>query len=65
MSIRRQPVRVETRSTRLHRRTPIWKRLWAVFASSVLGIVTGAVLAIVIAAGVAWTVITLTTMLRQ
>jgi hypothetical protein len=37
----------------------------AVLGSSVIGLVVGAVLATVIAFGVAWTVITLTTMLRQ
>jgi hypothetical protein len=58
-------VRVETTSTTLHRRTPIWRRIWAVVASGVLGVVTGAVLATVIAAGIAWTVITLSDMLRQ
>jgi hypothetical protein len=64
-SARRRPVRVETVSTTLHRRPPVWRRVWAVFASGVIGVVTGAVLATVIAAGVAWTVVTLTDMLRQ
>ena len=49
----------------IHRGTPWWRRIVAVFGSSVIAVVIGAVLATVVAVGVAWTVITLTTMLRQ
>ena len=49
----------------LHRGTPWWRRLIAVLGSSVIGVVMGAVIATVAAFGVAWSVITLTTMLRQ
>jgi len=49
----------------LHHGTRWWRRVIALFGSSVIGAVMGAVLATVAAAGVAWTVITLTTMLRR
>ena len=51
--------------TLLDRGTPWWRRLIAVIGSSVIGVVIGAALATVIAFGVAWSVIRLTTMLRQ
>ena len=39
--------------------------MWAVFASSVIAVVTGAVLATFIAAGIGYSVVTLTDMLRR
>lgn len=54
-----------TAPTRLHRRTPIWRKLWAIVASGTIGVVLGAVLATVVSAGLAWTVVTLTHMLRR
>ena len=39
--------------------------MFAVFASGVLGVVSGMVVATVVAAGVAWTVVTLSAMLRR
>lgn len=56
---------VTTAPTRLHRRTPIWRKLWAIIASGTIGVVLGAVLATVVSAGLAWTVVTLTHMLRR
>ncbi len=54
-----------TAPTRLHRRTPIWRRLWAIVASGAIGVVMGAVIAIVVSAALGWTVVTLTDMLRR
>jgi hypothetical protein len=46
-------------------RTRWWKRLWSVLAGSVLAIWVGAVAATAIGFGVAWMVITLTSMLKK
>lgn len=56
---------VEPVTTTLHHGTAWWRRIWAVAASSLIGVVMGAVLATMIAGGVAWTVITLTRLLRN
>ncbi|MEQ1874828.1 MAG: hypothetical protein ABL953_14020 [Ilumatobacteraceae bacterium] len=45
--------------------TPLWRRVWAIAASSGLAICVAAVTATVIAFGGAWIVITLTDMLKQ
>ncbi len=50
-------------AVRPSRRTPLWRRIWAVVATSTLTAVTGAVLAIALSAAVAYVVITLTDML--
>jgi hypothetical protein len=50
---------------RIAHRTPLWRKLWAIVASGGLAVVTGAVLAIVLSFGVAWTVTTLTDMLGR
>lgn len=60
---RRVPVEVEPIAVRPYRRTPLWRRIWAVVAASTLTAVTGAVLAIALSAAVAYVVITLTDML--
>ncbi len=52
-------------AVRPHHRTPLWRKLWALVAGSTLAIATGAVLATLTAFAVAWTVITLTSMLRS
>jgi hypothetical protein len=49
----------------IHRGTPWWRRTVAVFGSSVIAVVMGAVLATIVAVGIAYSVITLTTMLRK
>jgi hypothetical protein len=51
--------------TRIHRRTPIWRKLWALVAGSALAVMTGAVLATLISFGVAYSVYTLTQMLKS
>lgn len=61
----RPPIEVVEVATEAHRRTPVWRKVWAVFASSVIAVVTGAVLATFIAAGIAYSVVTLTDMLRR
>lgn len=60
---RRAPIEVEPIAVRPYRRTPLWRRIWAVVATSTLTAVTGAVLAIALSAAVAYVVITLTDML--
>lgn len=49
----------------LHLRTALWRRVWAVIASSTIAVVSGAVIATLVAGGLAYTVITLTTRLRR
>jgi hypothetical protein len=61
----RSPVIVAESPTALHRRTALWRRLWVLVAGSTIAIVTGAVIATLVSAGIAYTVITLTTMLRR
>jgi hypothetical protein len=60
---RRLPVEVEPVAVRPYRRTPVWRRIWALIAASTLTAITGAVLAIVLAAAVTYVVITLTELL--
>ncbi|MGB8859340.1 MAG: hypothetical protein WCC60_08790 [Ilumatobacteraceae bacterium] len=54
----------EVRAT-LARRSPWWRRLWSLLASSVLAVWVGAVMATIIGFGTAWLVITLTDMLKR
>lgn len=61
----RPGVPVHTTASTPYRGAPLWRRLWAVVAASTLAMVTGAVIAIVLAAGIAYTVVTLTDMLRR
>jgi hypothetical protein len=61
----RTPIIVEEAPTKLHRRTALWRRVWAIVASGVIAVVTGVVIATLVSAGIAFTVITLTTMLRR
>ena len=61
----RPAVEVQTTPSTAYRGTPLWRRIWAVFAASTLAAVTGTILAILIAAGLAYTVVTLTDMLRR
>lgn len=49
----------------LHRPTPWWRKVWALIASSGIAIVTGALIATILAFAIAWSVTTLTDMLRQ
>jgi hypothetical protein len=48
-----------------YRGAPLWRRIWAVFAASTLAMITGAIITILVAAGIAYTVVTLTDMLRR
>lgn len=61
----RPGVPVEPVPTTPYRGTPLWRRVWAVLAASTLAMVTGTIVAILVAAGLAYTVITLTDMLRR
>ncbi|MEX0848551.1 MAG: hypothetical protein WD023_12300 [Ilumatobacteraceae bacterium] len=60
-----RPVPVAETHTRMHRRTPVWRKVWAILAGSTLAIVLGAVLATLISFGVAYSVYTLTQMLKS
>jgi ABC-type Fe3+ transport system permease subunit len=48
-----------------HHGTPLWRRIWAVVASTVLAVVSGALIATVVAVGLAFAVVTLTDMLKR
>lgn len=50
-------------AVRSYRRTPIWRRIWALVAASTLTAVTGAVVAIMVSAALAYVVITLSDLL--
>lgn len=49
----------------LYRRPNVLRRIWAIVASSGLAVIIGAVLAIVVAFGLAYAVVTLTDLLKQ
>lgn len=49
----------------MHRRVPVWRKVWAVGASAGLAVWVGAITATVLGFGVAWLVITLTGMLKR
>ncbi len=61
----RPAVELSETEAELHRRSGLWRRLWAVAASGGLAVVIGAVLATLVSFGVAYTVIRLTDMLRR
>jgi ABC-type nitrate/sulfonate/bicarbonate transport system permease component len=65
--LRRQwePVPIAEATTSLYKRPGPLRRVWAAAASSAIAIVLGAVLAIVIAFGTGFAVITLTDLLKQ
>jgi len=48
-----------------YRRTPIWRRLWALSATSFLTVLTGAIIAIVSAFAISWAVTTLSSLLKS
>ncbi len=56
---------MHTTTSTPYRGTPLWRRIWAVLAASTLAMITGAIIAILLAAGIAYTVVTLTDMLRR
>ena len=59
------PIGVAETPAPLYRRPNVVRRVWAVVAGSGLALVIGAVLAIIIAFGVSYAVITLTDLLKQ
>jgi hypothetical protein len=61
----RPPIHVAETPVPLQRRPSLWRKIWAMSASGGLAVVTGAVIATVVSAGIAYTVITLTDMLRK
>jgi len=54
----------ETRAT-LHRRPQWWRKIWALVAGSTMAVLTGMIVATVIAFGASWVVITLSHMLKK
>jgi hypothetical protein len=60
-----QPVPLTEVPGQVHRRTPIWRTAWSISALTVLAVAVAAVLATLLAFGLAWSVITLTDMLRS
>jgi hypothetical protein len=49
----------------LHRRTPWWRKVWALGATSTMAVLTGMIAATLIGFGASWLVITLSNMLRK
>jgi hypothetical protein len=49
----------------LHRRTPLWRKVWALFAGSTMAVVTGVIAATLIGFGASWIVITLSHTLKK
>lgn len=67
-SVLRRPrpsINVAETTTTLDRRAGVIRRVWAIVASSGLAIVIGAVIAVVVAFGAGYLVITLTDLLKQ
>ena len=60
-----EPIGVAETTVPLYRRPNVLRRAWAIVASSGIALVLGAVLAILIAFGVSYAVITLTDLLKQ
>ena len=60
-----EPVPIAETTTTLYKRPGLVRRLWSALAGSALAIVIGAVLAIVLAFGTGYLVITLTDLLKQ
>jgi len=48
-----------------YRRTAIWRRVWAISGTGFLTVLTGAIIAIVTAFAVSWTVTTLSSLLKH
>ena len=61
----REPIGIAETTTTLDRRSGPLRRVWAIAASSGIAVVIGAVLAIVVAFGTGYLVITLTDLLKQ
>ena len=59
------PIGIGETTVPLYRRPNVIRRVWAVVASSGLAVVTGAILAVVLAFGTAYLVVTLTDLLKQ
>jgi hypothetical protein len=49
----------------LHRRTALWRKIWALFAGSTMALVTGVIAATLIGFGASWIVITLSHTLKK
>jgi hypothetical protein len=56
---------VEEYDVPLHRRTQVWRKLWALLAGSLTALVTGAVAATLIGFGASWIVITFSRLLKR
>jgi hypothetical protein len=60
-----EPIGIAETTTSLYKRPNLLRRVWAVVAGTGLAVVIGAVLAVVVAFGTAYLVITLTDLLKQ
>jgi hypothetical protein len=49
----------------MHRRTPIWRKVWALLAGSTMAVVTGMLAATLLGFSASWIVITLSRMLKK
>lgn len=58
-------VDVAEQQASLHRRVPVWRKVWAATAGTALAVWVGAITATVLGFGIAWLVITLTHMLKR
>ena len=52
-------------ATPSYRRTPVWRRVWALGSTGFLTVLTGAIIAIAVAYSLAWVVTTLSGMLKR
>jgi hypothetical protein len=59
------PVTETETESPLHRRTPLWRKVWALMAGSTMAVVTGMIAATLIGLGASWIVITLSHMLKK
>jgi hypothetical protein len=62
---RSRPVSLTEVPVRHHRRTPAWRVAWSVSSLTVLAVAVAAVLATLVAFGLAFAIITLTDLLRS
>ena len=59
------PIAIGQTTVPLYKRPNVIRRVWAVIAGSGLAIVAGAILAVIVAFGTAYLVVTLTDLLKQ
>ena len=60
-----QGIEVDEIAVPVYRRTPLWKRLWAMMSAGLLSVLAGTLAAIALAVGISWGVTTLSDMLKR